>query len=180
MLAADFEAQPPETIPWNPIDDMEITRVHRNANVMPCAFPHNSRYLRFANNKHHHQTMKIVANDRGKIVMRAEQKKQLELQKSLANDALRKSKLKKAKKAKKAKNAKKKAASPKRGSTIGETIDPYLVFDAHGNILVEELMSTAQSQATSSNSDSRQFNAATNSDDDTSIDYLDYAKQANL
>lgn len=144
IIAADLADLPPDTLSWHPIDDMEVTRVHRITRVMPCAFPHNALHLLFAAHKSKGKPSRIVANDRLEIVTRAKQKL-LDRQKVCSSAASRKRKL-----VKSAKNKTKKllmAKKKRNEASIGETIDPYLAFDAQGNMLVTGLLSsTAQSQ----------------------------------
>lgn len=118
--------------------------------------------------------MKIVSNDRDAIVMRAKEKLR---ERQKACEALT------SKRRKLVKNSKKKAkrllaAKQKNKTLIGETIDPYLVFDSHGNILVNELMSTTQSLATPVEDTFAQRPSVVSYD--TPINYGEYAKQANL
>lgn len=164
MYAADTDNSPSDTIAWNPIDDMEVTRVHMSAHVMPCAFPNNVRHLR---RLHSNKTAALIkANDRGEILTRARQNL-LDRQKLCASAALKKRRL--------LKNAKKKTNAPKKKrkpSTIGETIDPYLVFDAQGNMLVTELLSTPQSSSIESLVQRPVY--------DSPMNFVEYSKQANL
>lgn len=77
-----FEKSPIDDIIWIPIDDLQVTEVHRKHRIMPCAFPHSQYYSsnkRFkaktkAKSAPHYNEINPV-DDSEEIVTRFEEKK---------------------------------------------------------------------------------------------------------
>lgn len=117
---------------YNEIDPMEITSIHRQSGVMPCAFMNWGRNVK----------KNTVINDKADIIKRHQhqQDKQVQNKKKRAEFAeqMRK-KNKKKKKQEKRKllrgtaNKKSLVDSNMKSTVIGDTIDPYEVFDERGN-----------------------------------------------
>lgn len=159
------------TIPWNPIDDVVCTSIHKQSVVMPCAFPYWGK-----------KTKKSTKNDRTRIVAKAVQKKQ-DKQNAIAEKiALHKRK----KKNRRGREKKEEIEVTKRVKLKfeGESLDPDEIFDEQGNI---QLMSTLQHSVNEVNKqpeeeenislgticyESYRRDAEVNSDD--SVDYSDF------
>lgn len=140
-----------DVIPWNPIDDMELTPMHEKAKILPCAFP----FWKKVENKNGADSAKneflptMLKNDRAQLVNRAVRKTALK-QEFLAQKCAKqlKNKKKKRQRVKTEKNKMKKLLK-KEENEHSETIDPYVVFDAKGNISISELMTSSRPSTTS-------------------------------
>lgn len=108
-----------EIIPWNPIDDVVCTPVHKQSVIMPCAFPYWGK-----------KAKKTISNDRTKIVQKALQKKQDKLDAISKKKALvKRNKINKNNKKRKCEYAKRVKLKFE-----GESLDPNELFDEQGNI----------------------------------------------
>lgn len=109
------------TIPWNPIDDVVCTVIHKQSVVMPCAFPYWGE-----------KSKKTIINDRARIVEKAVQKNQEKKNAIAEKITLQKRKAKTRRD--KQRREKFKAAKRLKFKFEGESLDPNELFDAKGNI----------------------------------------------
>lgn len=116
---------------YNEIDPMEVTPIHRNSGVMPCAFVNWGKKVKKT----------AIINDRTGIIdkHRHQQNEQIKNKKKRAEfveQMRRKNKNKKKQEKRKLLRSSVKtvsADSNKKSTVIGDTIDPYEVFDERGN-----------------------------------------------
>lgn len=154
---------------YNEIDPMEVTSVHRHSSVMPCAFVNWGKNVK----------KNTVINDRAGILERHRNQKdeQIKNKKKRADfvDQMRRKNKNKKKHDKRRllRGSVKPVSADSKSTPIGDTIDPYEVFDERGNFNFNTVSSPKVSKI-------ERVEQKTPESSTASIDFNEYLKAAKI
>lgn len=155
---------------YNEIDSMEVTSIHRYSGVMPCAFMNWGKNVK----------KNAIINDRAGIIERHrhqknEQIKNKAIRTELADQRRRKAKNKKKHEKRRLRGSIKNIVTDSniKSTVIGDTIDPYEVFDERGNFNFNTISSPKECRT-------ERIEQNTPDSKVESIDFNEYLKAANI
>lgn len=138
-----------ESLDWIPIDDGEVTILHKMAQVSPCAFPQYRGQTLPSGKKKNRKRAKgpqpntvLPKDDRRLILERIEFKKQQHQMEEDKRIKLIKC-LKRRRKTEKQKLEKTQQAKVNKDISLAETLDPYCLFDPSGNVSISALVASS-------------------------------------